>query len=411
MRVLIVSCVFPPEPVTSAVTSEHLALGLVERGHDVTVITAFPNRPGGKIYPGYRRTWRTVETTEAGYKLIRTFATLSPNPTVVGRFLENLSFGITSAIGALPVTPDVVYANTWPIFASGLLSAVCAVKNLPLVINIQDIYPDAAIELGKLPSSGPIPGLLKGLDSIIARKAAVLVPLSENFAQFYSTTRKVPADKVKVVYNWMDEEEIKPSHRMGKFRKAQGISEDSFVVMYSGNIGLNAGVEFIIEAAAKLQDLRNVIFVIAGDGSCRSKCEALTERYGLSNVRFFYPLPKEEVSDVQAAADLMLLPTRKSGALTSVPSKLVAYMLSGRPVLAAVADNSDTTRIIQQAECGVCVQPEDPDSLAELIRELIETPEELSLMGTKARSYAEQNFSRRTCVPKLISILESVASC
>jgi glycosyltransferase involved in cell wall biosynthesis len=285
------------------------------------------------------------------------------------------------------------------------------VKNLPLVINIQDIYPDAAIELGKLPSSGPIPGLLKGLDSIIARKAAVLVTLSENFAQFYSTTRKVPADKVKVVYNWMDEEEIKPSHRMGKFRKAQGISEDSFVVMYSGNIGLNAGVEFIIEAAAKLQYLRNVIFVIAGDGSCRSKCEALAERYGLSNVRFFYPLPKEEVSDVQAAADLMLLPTRKSGALTSVPSKLVAYMLSGRPVLAAVADNSDTTRIIQQAECGVCVQPEDPDSLAELIRELIETPEELSLMGTKARSYAEQNFSRRTCVPKLISILESVASC
>jgi glycosyltransferase involved in cell wall biosynthesis len=153
--------------------------------------------------------------------------------------------------------------------------------------------------------------------------------------------------------------------------------------------------------------LPDVLFIIAGDGSCRKACEDLAQKYGLSNLRFFYPLPKEEFSDVQAAADLTILPTRKSGSLTSVPSKLIAYMLSGRPVLATVDEESDTARIIREARCGVCVAPEDPNAIAKAIRKSLQMPDELTRMGQQARSYAIQNFSSKVCLPKLISILES----
>jgi glycosyltransferase involved in cell wall biosynthesis len=408
MHVLIVSCVFPPEPVTSAVTSEQLAIGLVEKGHQVTAIAAFPNRPGGKLYAGYRRSWRKVEQKQAGYQLIRTFSVLSSQPTTLSRLLENLSFGITSAINSLAVKPDIVYANTWPLFASGLLTAICSLRNLPLVINIQDIYPDAAIELGKFPASGLLPQLLRSLDRWIAHQSTALVTLSENFAQFYCQTRQVSPKKVHTVYNWLDDEEIKPSSRMGSFREKQGIGEDTFVIMYAGNIGVNAGVEFVIEAATKLQNLPNILFIIAGDGSCRKASEDLAQKYELSNLRFFYPLLKEEFSDVQAAADLMILPTRKSGSLTSVPSKLIAYMLSGRPVLATVDENSDTARIISEAQCGICIPPENSEAIAKQIRQLIQIPEKLIHMEKRARFYAEQNFSSKVCLPKLINLLESI---
>jgi len=408
MNVLIVSAVFPPEPVTSAVTSEQLAVELVNAGHDVTVITSFPNRPGGKLYPGYSKAFRRVEVTKSGYRLIRTFSLISAKPTALSRFLENLSFGLTSTLNSLTLKPDVIYVNTWPIIAMGLVTFLFYVRNVPVVLNIQDIYPEAAIQLGKLPRRGPVPLILKYIDGSIARRSAALITISENFAEFYHKVRKVPRDRIHVVYNWMDEDEIKPGPMMGSFRKAHGISQDKFVIMYAGNVGATADVQTVIKAAALLKDCNDVLFLIVGDGSNRLACESLAERYNLSNVRFFYPLLRHQVSEVQAAANLMVLPMRRSAALTSVPSKLIAYMLSAKPVLAAVDENSDTAKVIHDAKCGVCVTPEDPEAMAAKIRELLQMQEELIQMGQRARYYAEQNFSRKICVPKLISILEKV---
>jgi len=350
-----------------------------------------------------------VELTKSGYRLIRTFSLISAKPTALSRFLENLSFGINSTLNSLPLKPDVVYVNTWPIVAMGLVTFLFYIRNVPVVLNIQDIHPEAAIKLGKLPHWGPVPWILKYIDGFIARHSAALITISESFAKFYHTIRKVPRDRIHVVYNWMDDDEIKPGPRMGNFRKAHRISQDTFVIMYAGNVGAAADVQTVINAAAQLKDCNDVLFLIAGDGSNRLACESLAKRQNLSNVRFFYPLLRHQVSEVQAAADLMVLPMHRSAALTSVPSKLVAYMLSARPVLASVDEDSDTAKIIHHARCGVCVKPEDPEVMAAQIRELLRMQEELIQMGQRARCYAEQNFSRKICVPKLISILEEVA--
>jgi len=409
MRVLIVSCVFPPEPVTSATTSAELGAGLVAAGHDVSVITGFPNRPGGTLYDGFRRSWRRAEVAASGYRLIRTFASLSPRRTALKHFCENVSFGVTSTLNAMVEKADVVYANTWPIFSADLLSSMCRVRKIPLVLSIQDIHPEAALTLGKLPPAGPIPWLLKRIDRRVAHRATALVVISERFADFYHSQRDVPRERIHVVSNWMDETRVVPGARVGSFRRAQEISAEQFIVMYAGNVGSVAGVELLLDAAELLRDNRRVVFVVAGDGSERSVLEARVRARGLANVRFHYPWRPEEMNDVHAAADVLVLPTRRSAAITSVPSKLIAYMLAGRPVLAAVEADSPTACLIAEARCGVCVPPESPAHFVEQICTWHARPEMLTDLGNRARAYAKRHCSRKVCVPKLISIIGTAA--
>ncbi|MDH7568056.1 MAG: glycosyltransferase family 4 protein [Armatimonadota bacterium] len=409
MHVLVASCVFPPEPMTSALTSEHLALGLLQRGHRVTVITGFPSHPEGRLYPGYRwRVWQS-ETTPAGYRLIRAGAWISRRSTALSRFAENVTFGLTSSLRTLPLRPDVVYSNTWPIFATGMLQAVCRLRGVPVVISVQDIHPEAAAQLGKLRRDGLATRLLKQLDRTIVHRAAGVVTISQSFVDFYREVRGVPADRLHLVPNWLDEEEIVPEPRAGWFRQRLGIPPEAFVVMYAGSVGSVAGVELLIEAAGLLRHRSNLVVVVAGNGNAREACERLSREMKLNNVRFFYPWARHETSGVQAAADLFVLPTRGAGALTSVPSKLIGYMLSGRPVLAAVDPASDSAQTIRKAACGVCIPPDSPAAMAAAIEALMQQPERLEEMGENARRYAVQHFSRRVGVERLIGILEGAA--
>ncbi|MFH0939738.1 MAG: glycosyltransferase family 4 protein [Planctomycetota bacterium] len=409
MRVIVVSCVFPPEPMTSATTSADVAVGLSRAGHEVTVIAPFPSRPAGILYNGFRRSFRKVCVEPEGYRLLRTFSTISARSVVSSRFLENISFGICAAVNSAAVRADVVYLNTWPVFASGLFALQAAVRRLPLVVSVQDIYPEAIIEQGKLSANSIAVAALRRIDQWVAHRATKLVTISENFAEFYRSHRGVPKEKIEVVPNWMNDDVIVPGPRNGSFRQRMNIAESAFVVMYVGNVGATADIANSIEAAALISNERQIVFVIAGDGALRSMYEESVRQRGLDNIKFVYPLPQQEFCDVQAAADVMLLPMRKGGAFASVPSKLVAYMLSGRPVLAAVDSQSDTARFIRDADCGQIVSPENPTELVAAIRKFSSRRGDLEMMGLRARAYAQQHFTVRACVPKLVKIIETAA--
>lgn len=409
MHALLICPVYPPEPVTSATTTEDLAEGLLQSGHTVTVITAFPNRPEGRLYSGYARRFHQVERQSPRFTLVRIFSTLAPSPTFIGRSMENLTFGLSTLLSTWFRRADVVYGNTWPLIAAGLLALHCRLQKVPLVLNIQDIYPESVMELGKLSRKGKTAQWLRLMDAWICRQATCLVTLSQGFADFYRDSREVPAEKIRIVPNWLDGEKIKPGPRAGAFRETNGISPETFLVIYAGNVGTVAGVQIIIQAAALLKDESRLKFIIAGDGSARPECEALARELQTENVTFYYPLRRSQVSDVQAAADLLILPTQPAGALTSVPSKLIAYMLSGRPVLAAVAPKSDTAKILTEAESGVIIPPAAPLSMAGNIRQLMGKRQLLEKMGQKARMYAIKNFDKKTCVSQLVRLLEKAA--
>jgi glycosyltransferase involved in cell wall biosynthesis len=288
-----------------------------------------------------------------------------------------------------------------------MTTIICSLRKLPLVINIQDIYPESLVSLNKVSPTGILVKIFKAIDSWVVSKAQKVIVPSENFADFYQNIRLVSKEKIHIIYNWLNENEIKPSPRIGIFREMLGICTETFVIMYAGNIGMVAGVDLVIEVAKELRNHKDILFVIAGSGTCKSECEKLLETYQLINVRIFSPLPQELFCDVQGAADLMILPTKDSGSLTSVPSKLISYMLACRAVLACVAKNSDTAKIIKKAECGIVVSHQEISSIAEKIRILMGKNDELQEMGRNGHDYAIKNFSSKACLPKLVEIVET----
>ena len=410
LKVSIITAVFPPEPVVSSLTSASLADELIRQKLGVTVITNLPNRPAGKLYTGYKRVLLTAEDNPRGFRLLRCFSFLSSESSLLSRWLENISFGLTSSLALLfSSRQDVVYANTWPIFATGLTCLVCKIRSVPIVLHVKDMYPESLLTQGRLKPGQGLYKLLLLIDRWIAGQASAIIVLSEGFAGGYTQVRRIAPSKVHVIPDWMDSGSVVV---LGKndYRQEIGVSGDAFVLVYGGNIGVAAGVETLIDALNKVKTNREIVLVIAGSGSQLAACRKLAA--GITNVRIMFHTPwaSDETSKVLAAADVLVLPTRGTQSLASVPSKMLSYLLAARPVLAAVLPESDTARVIDKAACGWVVPPDSSDLLARKIEELAGLPEQLlAKMGFAGRQYALQNFTAETCLPKVIGIIEKAA--
>lgn len=411
MRVTIVSCVFPPEPVVSAQTSAHLARGLQERGHTVTVVTGFPNRPAGEVYPGYRR--RLFQrSTELGLGMVRCFATISRQSRFPSRILENVSFGITSSIAVLlRRRPDVIYMNTWPLLAGGMAMVAARLRRIPVVLSIQDVYPESLIAQRRLGADSRLARILRALDGWVARRAAALVPISQSFAELYQTTRGVPAERITVVPNWVDSRTIQANDPSGATVRAElGIPADVRLAAYGGSIGVAAGVESLIDAFQAARAKTATHLLIAGAGSQLPACRERAKD-AHAHISFLSPWPAEQTSRLLSAADYLILPTAGEQSLSSVPSKLIAYMLAARPVVAVALPNSDLARIVEAAGCGWVVVPDQPQALVDRLNALVALPaDELIRRGQAGREYALQHFVGETCLPRMIGALERVAA-
>jgi colanic acid biosynthesis glycosyl transferase WcaI len=407
MKLIILSAVYPPEPVVSAKVSAQVAAAFHKQNHLVTVITDFPNRPVGKLFGGYMRALYTSEENPKGFRLVRCISFLSRESSLLSRWLENISFGLTSSL-VLLVSPrtDVVYANTWPIFATGLTCLVCKIRNFPIVVHVQDMYPESLVTQKRLKANQGLYKILMLIDRWIAGQATSLIVLSNRFARGYTQLRRVAPSKVHVISDWVDSTSMMV---LGKndYRQDSGVSRTAFVLVYGGNVGMAAGVETVVEAMRGVKSNREVVLVIAGSGSQLAACQKLAA--GITKVRIIFhsPWAYDETSKVLAAGDVLILPTRGTQSLASVPSKLFSYLLAARPVLAAVLPESDIARVIEKGECGWVIPPDNTDFLASKIEELAGLPNQvLEELGVAGRKYALQNFTTERCLPKVVDIIQ-----
>jgi len=412
MRVVIISCVFPPEPIVSSRTSADVAQSLAARGHTVDVITAFPSRPAGRLFPGTKRRWLAKEQSVDGYSITRCFATVSPRSTLASRLLENLSLGVTGALAALRgPRPDVLYVNTWPIVAAGLAAIVATLRGVPMVLSIQDVYPESLAAQGRPGMRSAVFNLLRRIDAAIAHRASAMSVPSTSFRSIYEQTRGIPADCIHVVPNWGDVNEIRPNDPgAAAMRERWGIADDAIVALYAGNVGVAAGMEGLITAMGH-HDADNAYslprLVIAGAGTQLDPCRRLAAEYELPLV-VHSPWLAEETSSVLAAADVLLLPTAGGQALASVPSKLISYLLASRPIVAQVSPDSATAHTIRESGAGWIVEPGDDRGVHDALRRVMAMPREtLREIGERGRRYAVANFSREQCLPRLIAVIEN----
>jgi colanic acid biosynthesis glycosyl transferase WcaI len=412
MRIVIVSALFPPEPVISAQTSAHIAEALVRRGHRVTVLTPYPSRPAGKLYPGFSRRLFSRQTGPEGFEIRRCFSTFSPKSSMVSRFMENLSFGLTGGWAVVTMArPDVLYANTWPALATGILSFLCRIRHIPLVISIQDVYPESLIAQGRIRANGAIARCMRWIDGVIAQDADVVIVISERFAKIYEESRHVVRERLHVIPNWLAEDTIilDLDDAAEQFRAQKGIPREALLFAYGGNVGAASGLESVIEVFRNLSGLEGIYLLIGGEGSHLAKCQRLALDCG-GRVVFHTPWPIEETSLLLRAADVLVLPTRGTQSLASMPSKLITYMLAGRPVIALALPDSDMAVMIQRSGCGWIVEPDRPEQLLTLIQEIADTiPEQRAQRGQAGRDFALRNLTRNTNVPNVVGILERAA--
>ena len=395
MTILCISCVFPPEPVVSAQLSLDIATEL-SKNKSVVVLSPKPTRP-------YNYTFEH-KATKYSFEHITTNSFTCPKSSKLGRLRESYSFGKKCAeyIRKNYSNIDCIYQNSWPLFAQYQIVREAKRHKLPIITHIQDIYPESFVN--KLPIGKFIfNNLLLPYDKYILRNSSVVICISKNMQDILIEKRKISPDKFKIVNNWQSEEDFIEFQNEKKARK----DDKPFTFMYLGNNGPVAGVDFLIKSFHNAR-LTNSQLIIAGGGSNTENCKNLVHKLGANNV-VFMQVPSGKVPEIQSMADVLVLPVKKNGAMSSIPSKLPAYMFSAKPIIGSLDLESDTARTIKDANCGIVVEPENEDLLVKAMKDISSwDKKELIEKGLNGFNYAMEKFSRENNLKKIIEIISKV---
>jgi colanic acid biosynthesis glycosyl transferase WcaI len=405
MRILILTQYFPPEKVGPAVWLKELAEDLLTAGHEVNVLTAFPNYPNGVIPPPYRHKLYQREELD-GAHVFRTYIYATQSKAFWRRVADFGSFIVSSLLGGALAGPrtDVIYAILPPL-PLGLTACVLGwLKSAKVVVNIQDIHPDVAVAVGVLRNRAAI-RFFKWMEKWIYRHAYAIVVISEGFRQNL-LAKGVLGSKIRVVSNWADPDLIRPGPADPSLRESWG--KDKFIVVYSGGLTHNSNLECVIQALDLLQN-EPFRLVIIGEGVKKHRLEEDVQVRGLDNVLFKPFGPLERYPTVLRSADMNLVTLNSSAAIASVPSKIFKMMASGRPVLAVAPPQSEIARLVKSADCGICIESGDPKDLAEALHYAYAHREEIDQMGMRGRKYLEEHFSRRIWTGEIARILSETA--
>jgi putative colanic acid biosynthesis glycosyltransferase WcaI len=311
-------------------------------------------------------------------------------------------FTLAAAASRMIERPDLIVAATDPPLL-GLLGASLKRRwGCPLAYNVRDLYPDIAQINGGLRNRR----LLEFLDYANRRAFAAAdgVIALGNDMRDRIIAKGVAPERITVVTDWVDCAVIRPLIA-NPLRDSFG---DKFVVMYSGNLGLSQQLETVLAAAERLRNDRNLLFVMAGEGARKSWLMNQATARRLTNVRFLPYQPKERLAESLGAADVHLIPLKAGAAGCLVPSKVYGIMAASRPFVAVIDSDSDVARMAERHDIGLVVQPGDDGALAAAIKELASRPDELSLMGLKARQLALRCFDRKIVTRKFGEVLSEM---
>ncbi len=391
MQILIYSYNYHPEPIGIAPLMTELAEGLVKKGHQVRVITGMPNYPQREIYEEYRGKWYVTEEKN-GVVIQRCYLRIKSKPNLIDRLLLELSFVFTSLPQALNGwQPDVILLTVPPLLVSLPATFLGWFYNCPVVMSVQDILPEAAIQTGLLKNQFMVRGL-EALEKFAYQKAHTISVIADGFEKNL-VAKKVPINKIICIPNWVDTNFIRPLPNKMKSWKAIHKLDNKFVVLYSGNIALTQGLETVIETAASLRHIPEIAFVIAGESKALKRLKRYCFACNADNVLLLPLEPRERLPEMLAAADIGLVVQKSNVISFNMPSKIPLLLASGSPIVASVPASGTAACAIIQSGGGVVVAPESPQDLAVAIMSLYNNPALVEKLGKKARKFAIERYS------------------
>ncbi|MEH2056558.1 MAG: glycosyltransferase family 4 protein [Nostoc sp.] len=408
MHILIYSYNYHPEPIGIAPLMTELAEGLVKRGHQVRVITGMPNYPQREIYDGYRDKWYLTEEKN-GVKIQRSYLRIKSKPNLVDRLLLELSFIFTSLPQAFKGgRPDVIILTVPPLLGTLPATIFGWLYNCPVVLNVQDILPEAAVRIGLLKNKWMI-RILAALEKFAYRTAHTISVIADGFRENL-VNKGVPVNKIVCIPNWVNVTFIRPLPKEKNSWISSHQLDGKFVVLYSGNIALTQGLETVIEAAVCLRHIKDIVFVIVGESRALQMLQECCLLNGADNVLLLPLQPREKLPEMLAASDVGLIVQKRNVISFNMPSKIPLLLASGRPIVGSVPATGTAARAIELSGGGIIVEPESPDAMAAAVHDLYANPALGARLGNTGRKFAEENYSLEQALDKYEGLLSHIVA-
>ncbi|MEK6749682.1 MAG: WcaI family glycosyltransferase [Pseudomonadota bacterium] len=405
LKIAVISINYAPELTGIAVyttgMAEHFA-----REAPVTVYTGFSYYPQWKKQRPDQGVWYRREQRN-GVDLRRSYIYVPSRPSAWKRMLHELSFVFSVSIAYLCGPRADCTVVVGPPLVLGLpVTLIAKLKKSRVIFHVQDLQPDAAVDLGML-KPGWMVNMLFTLERWTYRLADRVSTISEGMRKKI-VYKGVQEDKVFIFPNWANAEQIIPKDSNTAYRKEWGLADSAFVVLYAGNMGVKQGLGTLLEAAALLDGLRNIFFVIVGEGGEKYRLTTQALRLGLKNVRFVGVQPFERLPDLLATADVSVVPQKKGVHDIVLPSKICNIMASQRPLIAAAPQDSEFARLVTESASGLVVEPEDPVTMADAIKLLYGAEVQRKTMGYNGRRYVERHLGYNAILGKFLGTMKDL---
>jgi colanic acid biosynthesis glycosyl transferase WcaI len=403
MRILVLNQYFQPDVSATSQLLTELCEDLADH-HEVFVVTGRPSYDPGE-HAGSRG---LVSKERFGrVKVVRVWSTTFHRSNMVGRLTNYGTYLLSSVAGALSVPkPDVVVALTDPPPIGQIGSWMAAVRRVPFVLVVKDIFPEVPVQLGML-KNPTLVRVLRAFTRQLLRSADRVVSIGPTMDRRL-VKMGVPADRIAQIPDWADGTLIRPLDGPSPMREARGW-QDRFVVMHSGNVGLSQDLDVVLDAAALLREDEDVVIAIVGEGASKAALRERATREGLMNVVFLPYQEKSSLSESLGAADLHLVMLRDGLAGYIVPSKVYGILAAGKPYVTAVEAGAEPQTIAEEFECGMRVEPGDAEGLAKAIR-IMRNETDLKAMGARARMALEERYERQLSARAYRALLEDVSA-
>jgi colanic acid biosynthesis glycosyl transferase WcaI len=410
VKILYVSQYFPPEMGAPAARAAELSKHWARMGHDVTVLTGFPNHPTGVVPPEWRSRLRGLLYREnvEGVRVVRTWLWPLPNRKAHERIRNYVSFCLSAAVSGLELRkPDVVIATSPQLLVALSGWWLAWWKRVPFVFEVRDLWPESLAAVGAGGEGSLLHRMLGAVAGFLYRRANHIVVVTPAFKDHLIRNWQVPESKISVVENGVETDLFRFDPAASQLRRDLEL-ENRFLICYIGTMGMAHGLETLIKAAERLQSVQPAAtFLLIGEGAEKERIIQLATERNLKNIRFLDQQPRERIPAYISAADVCLVMLKKTDLFkTVIPTKLLEYMACERPAIVAV--DGQARQIVEQAGAGVFVEPEDSDVLTNAIQVLANDPEKRRQMGASGRQFVVQKLSREQTAQDYVTVLRAM---
>ncbi len=403
MKVLAFSCYYSPEIAASMYLTEDIYKGIVDAGHTLEVFVPMPTR-GVSLETRKQYKKRKIEKKYDGKLIVHRFSMYREGKNSLMRALRYLFINIAFVWKGLRTNADVIFVQSTPPTQGMMAGILSSIKKVPLIYNLQDIFPDSLVNTGMTKERSALWKIGRRIENYSYRHSKKIIVISEDFKKNIMA-KGVQESKIIVVPNWADVSGVYPIERScNKLFKRYDLDPKKFYVTYCGNIGYTQNMDLLLDVSNILKDeYKDLIFVIIGDGADKERIQKRIETENIENVKVLPFQPYDEIAHVFSLGDVGLIISKQGVGNNSVPSKTWGIMAAAKPVLASFDNNSELCDLIDRIGCGIHSDAGDKEAFIAAIKLLYKS--DLKEMGIAGKNYLDEHLCKQKCVEQYVNTL------